>query len=692
MPGHRQVGEQAAQVEQTDSWWERLPVGLVIADGAGRLVQWDMAAQELLGYTAEEVIGHDWTEFVLPGERAAARALLEAVASGRSLTGSFPVRHKDGSTVDLEVWACPAAGYTGGRWGVLSLVADARWARQVHRASALVDGLFARSPVGLAVFDTDLRFQQVNPALEAINGVPGADHIGKRLTQVLPGLNFEQIEAAMRRVLATGDPVVNFRCIGRTPAEPDHDRVWSCSYFRLEDTAGRPLGISASVIDVPPHQREDLDTAADRQRLELLNEAMLRIGTTLDMARTGQELTDLAVPRLADIATVDVLTSVTDAAEPLASLAGGGALLRLGKAPLYGSPAADILAPVGHILHFPTEAPYTRALIDRRPFLLPRIDAGTVARAARHTPTPERLWRLGVHSVMMVPLVARGLTLGVAIFLRGSDSPAAFDPTDLAIAGDLAAHAAVCIDNARLYNREHDTALTLQRSMLPCLSRPPDGIEIAHCYLPASEIDEVGGDWYDVTILDRGKAALVIGDVMGHGIPAAAVMGQMRTTVRALARLGLPPDQLLHHLDATIQELDDPLLATCVYAVCDANTGTCRLTRAGHPPPAVITPDGAAHLLDLPPGSPLGIGGIPYTTTEIALGPGSILVFYTDGLIEARGCDLDERLTELTHVLEGEHRTLAELRDTLLTRVAPTPAQDDIAILIARIGSQVPSP
>jgi PAS domain S-box-containing protein len=650
-----------------------------------------MAASDLLGYSADDVLGRDAIDLVVLESRPAARLLRGALAEGRSITGMFPVRHKNGSTVELEVWLCPVSGQPGEEGKILGLAADARAARQARGVDALLDGLFARSPVGLAVFDTELRFRQVNPALEAMNGLPGARHVGRRLAEVLPGVNTEQMEAAMRRVLETGDPVVNFHRIGRTPADPGCDRVWSCSYFRMEDRFGHPVGVSVSVIDVTahPHQRADLDSAAGGQRLELLNEAALKVGTTLDIARTGQELAQIAVPQLADIATVDVLTTVADGAEPLDGLTTGAALRRLGKAPAHGSPIADTLVSAGRILHFPAAAPYAQALIERRPFLLPRLDARAVAGAARYTATPERIRRMGVHSMMMVPLIARGLVLGVATFLRSGRSTG-FDSADLSVASDLAIHAALAIDKARLYLREHDTALTLQRSMLPSRLRPPAGIEIAHCYQAASDVNEIGGDWYDVIEIAPGKAALVIGDVMGHGVTAAAVMGQMRTTVRALAHLDLPPAQLLDQLDQAVQELDSPLLTTCLYGVVDATTGTCRFACAGHPPPAVITPDGTARLLDLPTGAPLGIGGITYATSEHSLPPGSVLVLYTDGLVETRGCDLDVRLTELTRLLTGAQQSLDGLCDLLTTRLAPRPARDDVAVLAARIGTRLP--
>ncbi|WP_225097800.1 SpoIIE family protein phosphatase [Streptomyces sp. CoH27] len=684
MPDPMQAGEPMAAVGQAAAWWNLLPVALIVSDGTGRITQWAKAAPELLGYAAREVIGRHLTDLALPDHRPEARAVHEAVASGRSVTGHFPMRRKNGSTIGMEVWGCPVAAQGGEGWDVLLLAADAREARQAREVGGLLDALFARSPMGLAVFDTELRFQQVNRALEAMNGLPAAAHIGHRPSEVLPGVNSEQMEAAMRRVLVTGDPVVNFRRIGRTPSDPDHERVWSCSYFRLEDADGEPLGINASIIDVTAEEKNEREAAAGRQRLALLNEATLRVGTTLDAARTGQELADIAVPRLADIVTVDVLADLTEVTEPMTSLWGGATLRRLGKAPARGHPAADILTPVGSTLHFPVNAPYAQAVIDRRPFLLRRIDARAVAQAARYSSIPERLRSLGVTSMMMVPLTARGLVLGVATFLRDGDRPA-FDAADLALVGDLAAHAAVCIDNARLYHREHDVALTLKRSMLPSLPKPPAGIEVAHRYRPASDVHEVGGDWFDVATLAPGKGALVIGDVMGHGIQAAAIMGQMRTTVRAFTHLDLPPDQLLHHLDDALQELDSPLLATCLYGICDCTAGRCRLGRAGHPPPALVTPDGTARLLDLPAGAPLGIGGISFATTEIVLDPGSIIVFYTDGLIETRGADLDERLDELVRLLTGAHNDLDQLCDTLMDRFAPTPAEDDITILAARI-------
>ncbi|MER6345983.1 SpoIIE family protein phosphatase [Streptomyces sp. NPDC001595] len=671
--------------QNAGGWLGALPVAQVATSADGLIVRWNRAAQELLGYTSRQVVGRHIAELLHPGaDRSLGRSLWEGVATGRGVMGTVTAWHADGSPVELEIWASPVSDRRDDTSAVWVFAADAHAARRVRGSSAVWDGLFARSPVGIAILDTQLRFLRVNPALEKMNGLSESAHRGKRLSQLLPEINAHDMEEAMRRVLDSGQPVLDLRRIGRTPADPDHDRVWSCSYVRVEDPAGRPIGVIASLLDTTEQSRAHTEAEAGRSRLALLSEASIRIGASLELERTAQELADLAVPRLADTVTVDVLDSLARGEEPGAGLSAGMELRRLGKAPLAGSPVTDVLAPLGRTILFPAAAPFTQALTGRRPFLLARFDARAVAPAARHTARPAQLLKLGVHSFMMVPLVARDLVLGVATFYR-TRRVGPFDGNDVTLAGELAARAAISIDNARLYHREHDTAVTLQRSMLPQHITPPPGIEVAHRYLPASDANEVGGDWYDVLHLPGGKAALLIGDVMGHGIAAAAVMGRLSASVRALARLDLEPQEILLQLEAALDDLAEPMLATLLYVVVDPATGHCRITRAGHPPPALVTPDGGVRLLDVPPGPPLGIGGIRYTTTDYTLAAGSLLVLFTDGLIESRGTDIDERLAELTHALTEPFTSLDAMCDSLLTRLVPASADDDIALLIARL-------
>ncbi|MFI9155571.1 SpoIIE family protein phosphatase [Streptomyces sp. NPDC053367] len=671
-------------------WMGALAMAQVATSADGTVVRWNRAAQELLGHTPHEVVGRHIAELLHPGvDRSLGRSLWEAAADGRSVMGTVTAWHADGHPVELEIWASPVVDRRNDTAAVMVFAADAHATRRIRGSSAVWDGLFARSPVGIAVLDTELRFLRVNPALERMNGLPESAHVGQRLSQLLPEVNAHDMEAAMRSVIDSGQPVLDRRRVGRTPADPERDRVWSCSYVRVEDPAGRPIGVIASLLDITDQQRASLEAEAGRRRLALLSEASIRVGSSLELERTAQELADLAVPRLADATTVDVLDTLARGDDPGPGLAAGVGLRRLGKAPLSGSPVTDVLAPLGRTLVYPATAPYTHVLAGRQPYQLARLDAAAVAGASRHTRRPAQLVELGVHSLMMIPLVARDLVLGVATFYR-TRPLGPFDGNDVALAAQLAARAAISIDNARLYHREHETAVTLQRSMLPQHITPPAGIEVAHRYLPASDANEVGGDWYDVLHLPGGKAALLIGDVMGHGITAAAVMGRLSSSVRALARLDLEPGDIVEQLEAALDDLTEPMIATLLYAVVDPATGLCRLTRAGHPPPALVSPDGRVRLLDLPPGTPLGVGGSRCVTVDMALEPGSLLVLYTDGLIESRGSDIDERLAELTDALAEPSPSLDALCDGLLARLVPASADDDIALLVARTRRVVP--
>ncbi|MBT2482341.1 SpoIIE family protein phosphatase [Streptomyces sp. ISL-94] len=676
----------SSAAQDAGGWLGALPVAQVATGADGRVVRWNHAAEELLGYRPPDVLGRHIADLLHPGaDRTLGRALWETATTGRGVMGTVTAWHRDGYPLELEIWASPVPDRAGGASAVLVFAADAHATRRIRGSSAVWDGLFVRSPVGIAVLDTQLRFLRVNPALEAMNGLAESAHIGRRLAEVLPEVNAVDMEDAMREVLETGVPLLERQRQGRTPAEPHRDRLWSCSYVRMQDPGGRPIGLISTVVDITEQQHDHTEAEAGRRRLALLSEASLRMGASLELERTAQELADLAVPHVADLVTVDVLESLARGGEPGTGVAAGVALRRLGKAPLGGSPVGDALAPLGRTLPFPAAAPYTHALSIRRPYVLARFDDRVFGPASRGQEQPAQLHRAGVHSLMLVPLIARDLAVGVATFYRTRPT-GPFGAGDVLLAAELAARAAVSIDNARLYQHEHETAVLLQRSMLPQHISAPPGVEVAHRYLPASDINEIGGDWYDVLQLPGGRAALLIGDVMGHGIAAAAVMGRLSASVRALARLDLPPADILHQLEAALADLAEPMLATFIYIVCDPATGQCTVTRAGHPPPAQVDPDGTVRLLQTPPGVPLGVGGIDFTTTPMKLAPGSLLVLYTDGLVEARGRDIDERITELTRLLDDPRRSLDHLCDTLITGLAPASADDDIAILIARVG------
>ncbi|MGW7193069.1 PP2C family protein-serine/threonine phosphatase, partial [Streptomyces sp. NPDC054838] len=288
-----------------------------------------------------------------------------------------------------------------------------------------------------------------------------------------------------------------------------------------------------------------------------------------------------------------------------------------------------------------------------------------------------------LHSYLAVPLVARGVVIG-AVGLMRARTAAPFDDDDVTLAVELAARAAVCVDNARLFQNQRHAALTLQRNLLPHQPADRPGLEIAHRYQPSGATSEIGGDWFDVIPLADEKTALVIGDVMGSGIAAAATMGQLRTATRTLTQLDLDPALVLQYLDQAAAGMEHTI-TTCAYAVYDPLRAECHISLAGHLPPVLMRPGRLPELLDLPTGAPLGVGGVPFHTTRLALAPDDQLVLYTDGLVETRDQSLDERLDLLLSLLAGPHRPLEDTCDLLLRALRRPGDHDDVALLMARI-------
>lgn len=420
---------------------------------------------------------------------------------------------------------------------------------------------------------------------------------------------------------------------------------------------------------------------AARRRLELLSEASARIGTTLDVRRTAQELAETAVPRLADFVTIDLPEAVLrgeESADPRSDLH---------RTVVHGIRDDLPFSPVGEQVDFGLTTPQMRCLTSGQAVLEPDLKAaaGWLAQDPEHT---ERLLT-HVHSLIAVPLAARGVVLGIASFYRAQD-PAPFGDDDRSLGLELANRAALSIDNARRYTRERTMVLTLQRSLLPHDLPDQDAVEVAHRYLPAES--DVGGDWYDVFPLSGTRIGLFVGDVVGHGMLSAATMGQLRTAARSFAELDFPPDEVLTHLDNLVGRLDreEPAAgtgvigATCLYAIYDPTSQQCTMARAGHPPPALVWPDGTVSFPDLPAGPPLGLGGLPFEATEIHLPEGSRLLLYTDGLIEDRHRDVDMVLDKLRGALAHPEHTPEQTCQTVLDTVAPAHPGDDIALLVAR--------
>ncbi|WHM29043.1 SpoIIE family protein phosphatase [Streptomyces sp. BPPL-273] len=452
---------------------------------------------------------------------------------------------------------------------------------------------------------------------------------------------------------------------------------------RPTDVRGGPAGSVATLRDSTELRALSGRAETARERLDMLYDAGVGIGTSLDVTRTAEELAELAVPRFADYVSVDLFDAVLAGGQPEGVTAlhrtalGGGT----GDVPLY---------PVGHQLRYVESSPQGRTLRTGTPLLEPRLDVAPGWQAQDLERTAQVL-EYGIHSLITVPLRAGTLVLGVVSFWR-RETPEPFDEDELALAEELVARAAVSIDNARRYTREHSMAVTLQRSLLPRRMPDQNALDVAYRYLPAQA--GVGGDWFDVLPLSGARVALVVGDVVGHGLHAAATMGRLRTAVHNFSALDLPPDELLGLLDELVGRIDQdeqtddgtaPVTgATCLYAIYDPVAATCVIARAGHPPPALIGPDGSVEFPEVPAGPPLGLGGLPFETTELRLAEGSRLVLYTDGLVEDREHDIDVGLEQLRRALETAGETPEETCRTVLDARLPERPGDDIALLVAR--------
>ncbi|MET9256743.1 SpoIIE family protein phosphatase [Streptomyces sp. NPDC003717] len=299
---------------------------------------------------------------------------------------------------------------------------------------------------------------------------------------------------------------------------------------------------------------------------------------------------------------------------------------------------------------------------------------------------------------ILAPLRGRRRVIGAALFLRGPER-VPFDGDDLLVAAQLATHSALGIDKAVLYGREAYIADELQRTMLPENLPRCTGVRLASRYLPAAETARVGGDWYDAIPLPGSRVALVVGDVMGHSMTSAAIMGQLRTTAQTLAGLDLPPQEVLHHLDEQAQRLGSDRMATCLYIVYDPVAHRMTVANAGHPPPVLLHLGGRAEVLRVPAGAPIGVGGVDFEAVEVDAPAGATLLLYTDGLVESRLRDvwtgieqLRERLAATAQLTGPDHPPpLEALCDEVLDMLGPGDRDDDIALLAARFDGIAPS-
>jgi serine phosphatase RsbU (regulator of sigma subunit)/anti-sigma regulatory factor (Ser/Thr protein kinase)/PAS domain-containing protein len=611
---------------------------------------------------------------------------------GRLVQAVVPIRAPDGKVVGLVSAGITTANVGGAanRQLPLVLLAAAAGLALATAGTALVSRRLLRQTHGLGPHEMTRMYEHHDAVLHAVReGVLIASGEGSLLLANDEAHRLLDLpaDAEGRHVLDLGLPpdTADLLASGRVATDEVHlvkDRLLAVNQ-RPTDVQGGPPGSVATLRDSTELRALSGRAETARERLNMLYDAGVGIGTSLDVTRTAHELTELAVPRFADFATVDLFDAVLSGGRPeevtpLRRAACGGVR---DDAPLY---------PSGEQIRFVDSSPQARSLGSGQAVLEPDLRRAP----GWHAQDLERAAQVveyGIHSLITVPLRAGALVLGVVSFWR-SQKPEPFDADELALAEELAARAAVSIDNARRYTREHSMAVTLQRSLLPRSLPEQTALDIAYRYLPAQA--GVGGDWFDVLPLSGARVALVVGDVVGHGLHAAATMGRLRTAVHNFSALDLPPDELLALLDELVGRIDQdetaedgtaPVTgATCLYAVYDPAARTCTIARAGHPPPALVRPDGGVEFPDVPAGPPLGLGGLPFETAELALEQGSRLVLYTDGLVEDRERDIDEGLALLRGTLERAGTSPDETCQIVLDSLLPARPSDDVALIVAR--------
>lgn len=702
----RDTAQDYARDVTGDPMWQSSPPGSIydyikvasFSIGPDGLVdQWSLRAEKIFGIPAGRAVGMDPIEaFIDPDLRERGQRKMAEILDGREWTGVVPFRVResgpgeDGPREGLaEVYVMPTRTEEGEKAAVC-IVVDVRTLRQIETDLAASQAIFGQSPFGFLLIDTDLRIRRANQRFASIYGGTVDDHRGRGVYDYLRSPEAERVSATLRRVLETGDSITDMHITGFVPGS-DERRHWSVNLYRVHSGSGRPIGVAWLALDITARRAAAREAAAARRNLALLNEAGSRIGNSLDLETTARELLDVVVPGFCDLATVDLYQGLLAGDETPPGLADGSAELRrvayasaVSDAPFAGGKAP---VAVGAVHHFPFNSPCADALRTARPQLVPAEDNGAI------------------QSTLAVPMVAHDTVVGLAQFSRTKGSEP-FGERDRALAWELAARAAVCIDNARLYRREHERALILQRSLLPPGDPEASGLDIACRYLPGNAATEVGGDWFDVIELPGNRTALVVGDVMGRGLRAAVAMGELRTAVRTLALLDLEPAEVLSALDEIARGLGTPggvqqatraarqprdadlsevYLATCIYAVYDSVTRRCTFANAGHLPPVLLEPGEDALMLDVPPGMPLGVGGEPFEEVEVELPEGSLLALYTDGLVESRDHPLDEGLQAFVGALSDPSQPLEDVCDHVLNTLDTHHGEDDIALLMARV-------
>ncbi|MEV6117495.1 SpoIIE family protein phosphatase [Streptomyces sp. NPDC052109] len=639
---------------------------LMIVDGAGVVVRWSRRAEELLGRPAAEVIGRPATDLVSP-----------LPAPGRR-QGDLPDGAQGAAHGDLRVRAMP--GEDGSvAWGIFLPPASGT---VPGLETAVLEAVSAHTSNAVFVVDEELRVVSANAAAQALSGASARRLQGQPLTQAWPHSAPGELEHVLRRAMAGGAPEPDRVIRTDLRNDPRHTHV-AVSVLPLRDAPG------AVVVAHDVTCREKA-----RRATRALQSVRDRVGQTLDVVTTCQELADALVPEFADIAVVEVVEPVVRGEEPPLSPLGRDVPLRRAAFGHSGGDHQTRAHPVGDVRALPFATPYAQALADLKP-------RATVLRPdtpwlAADPVRAEAMRASGARALLVAPLTLRGKVLGLLSLYRTERSDG-FGDEDVSLTLELATHTALSIDNARRYTREHTIAAALQRHLLPPAPPSQTAVETAGLYVAD---DRGAGGWSNSCALPGARTALVVGEVAGHGIHTAVTMGQLRTAMNTLAALDLEPDELLARLDDAMARLArerralplgdplrrQPLSATCLCAVYDPFTHTCTIASAGHPPPIVAAPGSRPRVVELAAGGALGGGGgPPYATTAVTLADGDVLALYTTSLLSAvRPEDATGDPQPLRRMLADVGRPLQDLCDDVLYRLSADALSGDAILLLAR--------
>ncbi|MFD8810839.1 SpoIIE family protein phosphatase [Streptomyces sp. NPDC059627] len=669
----------------------RIPLAVVVVDRDGRVSHWSTGARRLFGAAKEDAIGRsvldllpvsgalpDDDEITPYGAYAAYDGLgpdLESSLDGRlnfPAAGRARITVPDQDRADVLWWAYPLVGPGDER--LLVLAADAERLRRAEH-------------------DEGIAFERIAPGFALHTDFPGAEELARRLPEILPSMSVDESARIVAQVLELGYPILEFSQNDRVPVTPDWGVARRTERMARRERAARVAAQGLPVpVELADDEGEDLEYAAVRERLEFLNEVSGKIGTSLDLSRTIVEVSRAVVPRFTDVAGTYLREQVVAGEEFADGVPDTTTMWHRVALEHTDEPGRwDDVVPVGEAMPFPAHTPFFQCMTTGEPVLVPRISVEMGHAIASQFEKRDIRPLITGRSMLVVPLKARNVVLGFMILLRHPEREM-FNDMDRVTGAELAARAGLVLDNARMYTYQESVAETLQDSMLPHIPPRMAGCDIATRYLPGTLLGRVGGDWFDSVKLPGARTALVVGDVMGHGLNSAAMMGQLRTAVQTMAALDLPPAQLLRNLDDLAQRLGDSYLATCLYAVYDPIESELHLANAGHIPPVLVRAvDGRSELLDLPTGAPIGVGGVAFESLRVRVDPGDRLVMCTDGLVEMRGEDIGVGLATLCESAAHPAASMDDACDTIIRALNTRGGRkDDVALLMARLNGIEP--